>query len=63
MFAAVLGAFRRGASGAVTRFWRDLLHAHGGDDGPSRFYLRWCDSHAGHSPGADWDGVVRMDQK
>ena len=34
-----------------------------GDDGPSEFYLRWCESHAGELPGDNWDGVVRMEQK
>jgi adenylate cyclase len=63
MFAAALAAYRSGAWDQATRIWQDVLRAHGGNDGPSRFYLRWCESHAGQSPGANWDGVVRMDQK
>jgi adenylate cyclase len=63
MFAAALSAYRSGDWDHATRIWQDILRAHGGDDGPSRFYIRWCESHAGQSPGADWDGVVRMDQK
>jgi hypothetical protein len=39
------------------------LRTHGGVDGPSQFYLRWCEAHAGTPPAAGWDGVVRMDQK
>jgi adenylate cyclase len=63
MFAAALAAYRSGAWDQATRIWQDVLRAHGGDDGPSRFYLRWCEAHAGQSAGAGWDGVVRMDQK
>jgi adenylate cyclase len=63
MFATALAAYRSGAWDQATRIWQDLARAYGGDDGPSRFYLRWCESHAGQRPGADWDGVVRMDQK
>jgi adenylate cyclase len=63
MFAAALAAYRSGAWDQATRIWQDIVRAHGGDDGPSRFYLRWCELHAGQPPSADWDGVVRMDQK
>jgi adenylate cyclase len=63
MFAGALAAYRRGAWSEAMRLWREALHTHGGDDGPSQFYLRWCEAHAGEPPGADWDGVVRMDQK
>jgi adenylate cyclase len=63
MFAEALAAFRRGAWPEAMRLWREGLRARGGEDGPSRFYLRWCEAHAGEPPGADWDGVVRMDQK
>jgi adenylate cyclase len=63
IFAEALAAFRRGAWPEAMRLWRETLRAHGGEDGPSRFYLRWCEAHAGGPPAADWDGVVRMDQK
>ncbi len=33
------------------RLWRETLRAHGGDDGPSQFYLRWCEAHAGRAAG------------
>jgi adenylate cyclase len=63
MFAAALAAYRGGAWDQAIRIWQDIVRAYGGDDGPSRFYLRWCELHAGQPPSADWDGVVRMDQK
>jgi adenylate cyclase len=63
IFARALDAFRRGAWPEATRLWKESLRSHGSEDGPSRFYVRWCESHAGESPPADWDGVVRMDQK
>ncbi len=63
MFAAALAAYRRGAWPEAMRFWQEVVRACGSDDGPSRFYLRWCEAHAGQPPGADWDGVVRMDEK
>jgi adenylate cyclase len=63
IFAEALAAFRRGAWSEAMRLWRETLRAHGGDDGPSQFYLRWCDTHSGELPGGNWDAVVRMDQK
>ena len=63
IFAAALAAYRRGAWSEAMRLWREALRAHGGDDGPSQFYLRWCEAHAAEPPRDDWDGVVRMDQK
>jgi adenylate cyclase len=63
MFGAALAAFRGGAWDQAIRIWQDLLRAYGGNDGPSRFYLRWCESRVGQQPSAGWDGVVRMDQK
>jgi adenylate cyclase len=63
IFAEALAAYRRGAWSEAMRLWREALRAHGGDDGPSQFYLRWCEIHSGELPGDNWDGVVRMDQK
>lgn len=63
IFAAALDAYRRGAWPEAIRLWGDALRAYGGHDGPSRFYLRWCEDHAASTPPADWNGVVRMDQK
>ncbi len=63
IFAGALDAYRRGAWPEAMRLWEEALRAHGGEDGPSRFYLRWCETHAAGPPPADWDGVVRMDQK
>jgi adenylate cyclase len=63
IFAEALAAYRRGAWPEAMRLWRETLRARGGEDGPSRFYLRWCEAHAGEPLGADWDGVMRMDQK
>jgi adenylate cyclase len=62
MFAEALGAFRRGAWPDALALWQEVLRASGGADGPSRFYLRWCEAHPAGPPG-EWDGVVRMDQK
>jgi hypothetical protein len=45
------------------RLWEEALRAHGGEDGPSRFYLRLCETRAAAPPPVDWDAVVRMDQK
>jgi adenylate cyclase len=63
LFARALAAFRRGAWAEATRLWQHLARMGGADDGPSRFYLRWCEAHAGELPSEDWDGVVRMEQK
>jgi adenylate cyclase len=63
IFAGALAAYRRGAWSEAMRLWREVLRTHGGADGPSQFYLRWCEAHAGTPPAAGWDGVVRMDQK
>ena len=63
LFAEALAAFRRGAWLEATGLWQKVVRASGSDDGPSRFYLRWCEGRAGPPPGAEWDGVVRMDQK
>ena len=63
IFAAALGAYRRGAWPEAIRLWGEALRAHGGDDGPSRFYLRRCETHAAEPTLTDWDSVVRMDQK
>ncbi len=63
IFAQALAAYRRGAWSEAMRLWREAIHAHGEDDGPSQFYLRWCETHASELSLADWDGVVRMDQK
>jgi adenylate cyclase len=63
IFAGALDAFRRGAWPEATRLWKESLRSHGGEDGPSRFYLRWCESHAAEAPPANWNGVVRMDEK
>ena len=63
IFAAALAAYRRGAWSEAMRLWREALRAHGGDDGPSQFYLRLCEAHAGEAPAANWDGVVRMGEK
>jgi adenylate cyclase len=63
IFAEALGAYRRGAWPEALRLWDDALRAYGGQDGPSRFYLRLCETHAAGPPPVDWDGVVRMDQK
>jgi adenylate cyclase len=63
IFAAALAAYRRGAWSEAMRLWREALQAHGGDDGPSQFYLRWCEAHVSGLSLADWDGVIRMDQK
>ena len=63
IFAGALAAYRRGAWPEAMRLWGEALRAHGGQDGPSGFYLRWCETRAAQPPSADWDGVVRMDQK
>jgi adenylate cyclase len=63
IFAEALAAYRRGAWSEAMRLWREVVRAHGGDDGPSQFYLRWCEAHSSNPPDANWDGVVRMDQK
>ncbi len=63
IFAAALDAYRRGAWPEAMGLWGDALRAYGGQDGPSGFYLRLCESHAASPPPADWNGVVRMDQK
>ena len=63
IFAEALAAYRRGAWPEAMRLWLEVKRASRGDDGPSDFYLRWCESHAGVAPGADWDAVVRMEQK
>ena len=63
MFAGALDAFRRGAWSDAMRLWEESLRSRGGEDGPSRFYLRWCATHAVESLPADWHGVVRMDEK
>jgi adenylate cyclase len=62
MFAGALAAFRRGAWSDAVRLWEESLRLSGGEDGPSRFYLDWCTAHANSLP-ADWDGVVRVEQK
>ena len=63
IFAEALAAYRRGAWPEAIRLWQEVMRACGSDDGPSRFYLQWCEGHAGKPPAADWDGVVRMEQK
>ena len=63
IFAGALDAYRRGAWPEAMRLWDEALRAHGGEDGPSRFYLRLCETRAAAPPPADWDAVVRMDQK
>ena len=64
IFAGALDAFRRGAWSDAMRLWEESLRSRGGEDGPSRFYLQWCATHAAaKSLPANWDGVVRMDQK
>ena len=63
IFAGALDAYRRGAWPEAMRLWGEALRAHGGEDGPSRFYLRWCETRGAEPPPADWDAVVRMDQK
>jgi len=63
IFAGALNAFRRGAWSDAVRLWEESLRSCGGEDGPSRFYLQWCQAHAVESMPANWDGVVRMDQK
>jgi adenylate cyclase len=63
IFAGALAAFRRRAWSDAVRLWEESLRSCGGEDGPSRFYLRWCAERAAESMPASWDGVVRMDQK
>jgi hypothetical protein len=33
------------------------------DDGPSRLYVERCDAHIANPPAADWDFVVRRQEK
>ena len=63
IFAGALDAYRRGAWPEAMRLWGEALRAHGGEDGPSRFYLQWCATRATEPASPGWDGVVRMDQK
>jgi adenylate cyclase len=63
MFAEALAAFRRGSWSDAVRLWEESLRSCGGEDGPSRFYLQWCAAHVADSVPANWNGVVRIEQK
>ena len=47
--------------GAQGRF-REILEAHP-SDGPARLYIERCEAFRRSPPGADWDGIARLDEK
>ena len=62
MFAEALSAFRRQSwDEAAEKFHQSLENL--GEDGPSRFYLRLCETYKATPPEEPWDGLVRMDEK
>lgn len=61
-FDEALACFAR-AEFAAARARFERIAAELPDDGPTRFYLERCARLEGWTPGADWDGSVRMDAK
>ena len=42
--------------------FKSTLTIHAGD-GPSKFYLRYCERYLRNGPPPDWDGVITLTQK
>jgi len=61
-FAEGLRVFAAGSWQAALRRFEAIESEHG-RDGPSRFYQGLCRRHLAHSPGPEWDGVVKLRRK
>jgi adenylate cyclase len=62
IFAQALGAFRRQSWDEAIEKFNQSIEAFG-DDGPSRFYLRFCENYKKDPPGEPWDAVTQMEKK
>lgn len=61
-FQAALAAYEARRWRDAEECFRALVKAHG-DDGPSRFYLRYCARYRKAPPDATWDPVIRVEVK
>jgi adenylate cyclase len=59
VFAQALDAFQRQSWNEAAAGFKESLKMHP-EDGPSRFYLDWCEKYKSNPPGDTWDGVVRL---
>jgi len=62
IFAGSLDTFRRRSwDEAMEGFRRCIVHI--GEDEPSLFYMKLCESYNDDPPGEPWDGVIHMEKK
>jgi adenylate cyclase len=61
-FAVALQTYRERQWREAARLFAEILTAFP-EDGPSRFYLRRCESYVQATPDEPWDPTVRLDQK
>ena len=61
-FTKALDAFQRQSWDEATAGFNELMKVYP-EDGPSCFYLDWCKKYKRNSPGASWDGVIRLTAK
>jgi adenylate cyclase len=61
-FADGLEAFRRGAWHQATETFQRVIEA-SPTDGPTRYYLRLCETYEKNPPGESWCGIVSLEEK
>jgi adenylate cyclase len=62
IFSSALDAFQRQFLNEAVAGFKESLKMQP-EDGPSRFYLDWCEKYKINPPGDTWDGVVRLATK
>jgi len=62
IFARALDDFQRQSWNEAMAGFNEALRMYP-QDGPSRFYIDWCEKYKSNPPGETWNGVVRLDTK
>ena len=62
IFKPALEAFQRQSWSEAIAGFNESMKMHP-EDGPTRFYLDWCETYKRNPPGETWDGVVRLQIK
>ena len=62
IFSSALEAFQLQTWNAAIDGFKEALKIHP-EDGPSHFYIKWCEEYKRKPPGDSWDGVIRLADK
>jgi adenylate cyclase len=62
VFARALDAFKRQSWNETIAGFREAAKIQP-EDGPSLFYLDWCEKYKTNPPGDGWNGVIRLENK